>query len=86
MNYSWLSSEYFFFVSSLNKSVEPKTFQEACSDINLITAMNKEMEALHRNRTWIVTNLPSGRKAIGCKWIYKIEYKSIGETERLKRD
>lgn len=40
------------------------------------------MEALYRNNTWDLTNLPAGRKPIGCKWIYKIKYKSNGEIER----
>lgn len=46
--------------------------------------MNEEMEALNRNGTWIVTDLPAGRKAIGCKWVYKIKHKSTGEIERFK--
>lgn len=42
------------------------------------------MEALYRNNTWEITNLPKGRKAIGCRWIYKIKYKSNGDIERYK--
>ncbi|GKC29297.1 putative reverse transcriptase, RNA-dependent DNA polymerase, LTR copia-type gag-polypeptide [Tanacetum coccineum] len=49
-----------------------------------ISAMNNEMEALNRNKTWIVTDLPPNRKAIGCKWVYKIKYKSSGEIKRYK--
>ena len=47
-------------------------------------AMNLEMEALYRNNTWEITDLPKGRKPIGCRWIYKIKYKSNGEIERYK--
>lgn len=46
--------------------------------------MNDEMEALYRNQTWIIYDLPSDRKPIGCKWVYKIKYKSNGEVERYK--
>lgn len=42
------------------------------------------MEALNRNNTWVLVDLPPGRKPIGCKWIYKIKYKSNGEIERYK--
>ncbi|KAJ0881528.1 putative RNA-directed DNA polymerase [Helianthus annuus] len=46
--------------------------------------MNNEMEALYRNNTWVVVDLPKGRKPIGCKWVYKIKYKANGEAERYK--
>ncbi|KAJ0621799.1 putative RNA-directed DNA polymerase [Helianthus annuus] len=46
--------------------------------------MNNEMEALHRNNTWVIVDLPKGRKSIGCKWVYKIKYKASGEVERYK--
>nr|GEV18014.1 putative ribonuclease H-like domain-containing protein [Tanacetum cinerariifolium] len=49
-----------------------------------VEAMNKEMEALNRNNTWVITDLPKGRKPVGCKWIYKIKYKSNGEVERYQ--
>ncbi|GJR89087.1 ribonuclease H-like domain-containing protein [Tanacetum coccineum] len=41
-----------------------------------IDAMNQEMNALLRNGTWELVELPEGRKAIGSKWIYKIEFRS----------
>ncbi|GKC18163.1 putative RNA-directed DNA polymerase [Tanacetum coccineum] len=47
--------------------------------------MNEEMEALYRNETWDITELPSGRKLIGCKWIYKTKYKSTGRLSDLKQ-
>ncbi|GJV50027.1 putative RNA-directed DNA polymerase [Tanacetum coccineum] len=68
----------------LNKSVEPRTYHEAILDENWVNAMNEEMEALNRNQTWTLTDLPAGRKPIGCKWVYKIKYKSNGEIERYK--
>ncbi|XP_071706736.1 secreted RxLR effector protein 161-like [Rutidosis leptorrhynchoides] len=46
--------------------------------------MNNEIKALYRNNTWVVSDLPIGRKSIGCKWICKIKYKSSGEIERYK--
>jgi hypothetical protein len=34
------------------------------------------------NNTWILTSLPPGKKAIGCKWVYKVKLKSDGSVER----
>ncbi|GJS21804.1 ribonuclease H-like domain-containing protein [Tanacetum coccineum] len=71
-------------VRSLNKSVEPTCYNDAILDNKWIDAMNAEIEALNKNHTWIFTNLPANRKPIGCKWIFKIKYKSNGEIERYK--
>ncbi|KAK9059410.1 hypothetical protein SSX86_022030 [Deinandra increscens subsp. villosa] len=84
VNYSRLSVDNLCFVSSLNKSCEPKHYYEAVQDTNWVNVMNDEIEALHRNNTWSIVDLPPGRKAIGCKWIYKIKYKSTGEIDRFK--
>ncbi|GJU86702.1 putative RNA-directed DNA polymerase [Tanacetum coccineum] len=84
VNYSKLSSENYSFSTNINKLSEPKSFAKACADPRWVEAMNLEMEALNRNGTWVVTELPSGRKAIGCKWVWKIKYKSNGEVERFK--
>ena len=42
------------------------------------------MEALNKNDTYEITELPPGRKAIGNKWVWKIKFKSNGEVERYK--
>ncbi|KAM0004718.1 putative RNA-directed DNA polymerase [Helianthus debilis subsp. tardiflorus] len=84
LNYANLSPESFCFASVLNKSCEPKNYFEAKNDINWIDDMNLELEALHRKKTWEIVDLPPNRKAIGCKWVYKIKYKSTGEIERYK--
>ncbi|GJU04360.1 ribonuclease H-like domain-containing protein [Tanacetum coccineum] len=48
-----------------------------------IDAMNAKIEALNKNHTWIITDLPANRKPIS-KWIFKIKYKANGEIERYK--
>ncbi|XP_076948411.1 uncharacterized protein LOC143620654 [Bidens hawaiensis] len=84
VNYSNLSINNLCFTSLLNKSSEPKNFHEAINDPNWVIAMNNELEALHRNDTWDLVDLPHDMKTIGCKWIFKIKYKSSGEIERYK--
>lgn len=46
--------------------------------------MELEIAALEANHTWSIVDLPPGKKLIGCRWVYKIKYKSTGEVERLK--
>jgi lipocalin len=34
-------------------------------------AIMEEMESLKKNQTWALVQLPKGKRAIGCKWVYK---------------
>ena len=36
--------------------------------------MKEEMEALCKNETWDLVPHTPQKKAIGCKWIYKVKY------------
>ncbi|GJR19468.1 ribonuclease H-like domain-containing protein [Tanacetum coccineum] len=62
-----LNIDNYVFTTNLNKIHEPKTYEEACKDRRWIDVMNLEMEALNRNGTWTITDLPNGRKAIRSK-------------------
>ena len=84
VNYSNLDTDSFCFDSNLNKSVEPTCYEEAILNPHWIDAMNAAIEALNKNKSWIITVLPAKRKAIGYKWIYKIKYKPNGEIDRYK--
>ncbi|KAH9670456.1 hypothetical protein KPL70_016992 [Citrus sinensis] len=71
----------------LTEDGEPSTFHEALesSDIALwMTAMQEEIEALHKNKTWELVPLPRGRKAIGNKWIYKVKRDGNDQVERYR--
>ena len=46
--------------------------------------MQAEQQALEVNNTWILTSLPLGKKAIRCKYVYKVKLKSDGSVERYK--
>ncbi|GJQ98425.1 retrovirus-related pol polyprotein from transposon TNT 1-94 [Tanacetum coccineum] len=69
---------------STRQRVMPARFNDFVVNSSVRYAMNLEMEALLRNNTYILADLPPGRKAIGCKWIWKIKYKSSGEIDRYK--
>ncbi|GJQ96310.1 ribonuclease H-like domain-containing protein [Tanacetum coccineum] len=58
----------------------PAKFNALCG----LTIVRRILEALNRNNTWTICDLPEGRKAIGSKWLWKIKYKSSGEIKRYK--
>jgi len=41
--------------------------------------MKEEMNSLHKNDTWELTELSKGKKAIGCKWVYAKNKGSLKE-------
>jgi hypothetical protein len=48
------------------------------------TAIKEELEALRKNKTWELTTLPRGKKAVGCKWVYTVKHSPGGKIERYK--
>ncbi|RVX08138.1 Soluble starch synthase 3, chloroplastic/amyloplastic [Vitis vinifera] len=47
-------------------------------------AVQDEIDALEKNGTWTITDLPVGKRPVGCKWIFTIKYKADGSVERFK--
>lgn len=47
-------------------------------------AVQEEVSALEENDTWEVVDLPQEKRAISCRWIFKIKSDSKGEIERYK--
>jgi len=46
--------------------------------------MQIEIQALEKNDTWEIDDLPPNKEALGCKWVYKIKYHSDDTVERFK--
>ena len=46
--------------------------------------MIEEYDALVRNGTWQLVPPTSSQNIVGCKWVYRVKYKSDGSVERLK--
>jgi len=63
---------------------DPVVFEEAIKSKRWRDAMKREMEAIEKNKTWELTNLPKGMKPIGVKWIFKTKLKENGEIEKFK--
>ena len=46
--------------------------------------MTEELDALSRNRTWDLVDLPPDKSVVGYKWVFKIKTRSDGSIERYK--
>ena len=63
---------------------ESQFYHQAVHYAHWRDAMTVELEAMHMNHTWTITPLPRDKHVIGCKWVYKIKYKSDGFIEGYK--
>lgn len=50
-------------------------------DPRWIESMKAEVGALVMNNTWEVADVLKDKVPIGCRWVYKIKYKSNREVE-----
>jgi len=66
------------------KNNEPQSFDEAVNKIQWQNVMEVEFDALVRNDTWTLMELPLDKDVIGTKWIYKTKYKSNGSINKHK--
>jgi len=55
-----------------------------CFSFNKWYQSLNEIAALQATRTWSLVPLPSHKRPIGCKWVYKIKLKADGTVERYK--
>lgn len=46
--------------------------------------MKSELQAMEANNTWEITQLPKGKKVVGCKWVFKIKYLADGSIEKVQ--
>ena len=69
------------FVNQLSTVAIPNSVQEALADPRWKAAMNEEMKSLQKNETWELVECPSGKKPVGCRWIYTVKYKADGSIE-----
>ena len=85
VSFSSFPSSYKTFLATSSETLqEPSNYTEASSKPEWIEAMNKEIQALVTNNTWDLVDLPSGKKPIGNKWVYKIKLEADGTLDRCK--
>lgn len=63
-------------------TIEPTSYSKAAMEHCWQQAMKHEIDAVERNNTWRLTELPAGKKAIRQKWIFKVKKEANGEVTK----
>ena len=84
VNYDHFSLAHRAFLASISQEKDHVTYIDAVKDSWWRDAMKSEIHALETNGTWTITQLPLGKKELGCKWVYKIKHKYDGSVEQFK--
>lgn len=63
---------------------DPINYEEAVKSEKWKKAMDAEIEAIERNNTWELIEMPPEGKVIGVKWIYKTKLNEKGEVDKYK--
>lgn len=79
-----MSQSYKTFVTALDNTHIPSNIHEALQNSEWAAAVTEEVQALIKNGTWEITSLPSGKKPVGCKWIFSMKYNADGSVNRYK--
>ena len=78
--------EVFSLTQSLLDS-EPATIQQAMQRPDAhewLKAMREELDSIKRNKTWVLCDLPRGRKCIGTRWVFKVKRDGNNKFLRYK--
>eukprot|EP00253_Pinus_taeda_P028374 PITA_28374 len=65
-------------------SFQHSSFEEAIKDENWVQAIDEQTEAIEKNDTWDLFDLPKEKNLIGVKWVYKTTLNEKGEIDRFK--
>ncbi|KAH9649579.1 protein kinase domain-containing protein [Citrus sinensis] len=84
VSYHRLSPSFKAFATNQSSVTTPRTVQDALANPKWREAICEELRALYKNRTCALADLPSGKKTVGCKWVFMVKHKADGSIERFK--
>lgn len=73
--------------ANLIEIYEPQNIEEALTSPQAKRwrhAIKTELDSLIQRKTWETTQLPEGKRCIGCKWIFKLKTDAEGNIRRYK--
>lgn len=66
------------YLAIVTSNEDPIHFKDDVLDPHWNNAMSTEVVALEENDTFEITELPPGKVALGCKWVYRMKFNSDG--------
>jgi hypothetical protein len=84
LTYDGFVTHHYAYMVRVIQEVEPTCFEQAIGNPKWDNAMDEEMAAVDANATWELVVLPKDKKAIGCKWVYKVKHNANGSVSRYK--
>ncbi len=84
LTYDGFVAHHYTYMVRVIQEAEPTCFEQAVGNPKWDNAMDEEMATLDANATWELVTLPKDKKAIGCKWVYKVKHNVDGFVSRYK--
>ncbi|GJR61824.1 retrovirus-related pol polyprotein from transposon TNT 1-94, partial [Tanacetum coccineum] len=63
---------------------DPVSYKEAVERQEWKQAMKEEMQAIERNQTWELVDLPNDKSPIGLKWLFRTKFNTDGSVQKHK--
>nr|GEU33566.1 retrovirus-related Pol polyprotein from transposon TNT 1-94 [Tanacetum cinerariifolium] len=63
---------------------DPVHVEDALAEEEWEIAMQDELSAIQKNKTWELVDLPAGKYPIGLKWVFKTKYLADGRIQKHK--
>eukprot|EP00253_Pinus_taeda_P022653 PITA_22653 len=67
-----------------SSKIATESYAKAVGHPSWESAMEEEYNSLLKNQTWDLVPLPSGRKLVRCKWVYRTKSVADGHITRWK--
>ncbi len=82
--YDGFVAHHYAYMVRVIQEDKPTCFEQAVGNPKWDNAMDEEMAALDANVIRELVALPKDKKAIGCKWVYKVKHNADGSMSRYK--
>jgi hypothetical protein len=73
-----------YFADTVAISMEPTYYVDACQSGEWRAACDEEMASIHKNNTWVFSDLPSSKVPLTTKWVFKAKQDAEGRITKRK--